>query len=151
METNGTDSINCEEISNSENNIILSPSPLPLSLSPSLPLLSPSLPLLSPSLLSPLSSLPSPSQYIQGDLDLQIILFPTRTLCHHRTIHHDRSAAALGGDMRMMVLLVVIMFELTGGLSYIVYTVLISKWVGNLGNPQPIYLSAERPLWVLYN
>ena len=44
------------------------------------------------------------------------------------------AAAALGGVTRMTVSLVVIMFELTGGLSYIVpimVAVLVSKWVGD--------------------
>ena len=44
------------------------------------------------------------------------------------------AAAALGGVTRMIVSLVVIMFELTGGLTYIVpimVAVLISKWVGD--------------------
>ena len=44
------------------------------------------------------------------------------------------AAAALGGVTRMTVSLVVIMFELTGGLSYIVpimVAVMISKWVGD--------------------
>lgn len=44
------------------------------------------------------------------------------------------AAAALGGVTRMTVSLVVIMFELTGGLNYIVpimVAVMISKWVGD--------------------
>ena len=44
------------------------------------------------------------------------------------------AAAALGGVTRMTVSLVVIMFELTGGLTYIVpimVAVMISKWVGD--------------------
>ena len=44
------------------------------------------------------------------------------------------AAAALGGVTRMTVSLVVIMFELTGRLSYIVpimVAVLVSKWVGD--------------------
>ncbi|CEM07994.1 unnamed protein product [Vitrella brassicaformis CCMP3155] len=44
------------------------------------------------------------------------------------------AAAMLGGVTRMTISLVVIMFELTGGLSYIVpfmISVMISKWVGD--------------------
>ena len=44
------------------------------------------------------------------------------------------AAAALGGVTRMTVSLIVIMFELTGGLTYIVpimVAVMISKWIGD--------------------
>ena len=44
------------------------------------------------------------------------------------------AAATLGGVTRMTVSLIVIMFELTGGLTYIVpimVAVMISKWVGD--------------------
>ncbi|WAQ98462.1 CLCN3-like protein [Mya arenaria] len=52
------------------------------------------------------------------------------------------AAAALGGVTRMTVSLVVIMFELTGGLQYIVplmLAVLASKWVGDALGRQGIY------------
>ena len=53
------------------------------------------------------------------------------------------SAAALGGVTRMTLSLVVIIFELTGGLEYLVpvmLAVLISKWVGEwIGNQESIY------------
>ncbi|XP_013388633.2 H(+)/Cl(-) exchange transporter 3 isoform X1 [Lingula anatina] len=52
------------------------------------------------------------------------------------------AAAALGGVTRMTVSLVVIMFELTGGLQYIVplmVTVMTSKWVGDAFIKQGIY------------
>lgn len=44
------------------------------------------------------------------------------------------AAAALGGVTRMTVSLIVIMFELTGGLTYIVpimVAVMVSKWIGD--------------------
>eukprot|EP00055_Hartaetosiga_balthica_P016283 m.102157 g.102157 ORF g.102157 m.102157 type:complete len:828 (-) comp9074_c0_seq3:1928-4411(-) len=52
------------------------------------------------------------------------------------------AAAALGGVTRMTVSLVVIMFELTGGLTYILplmLAILISKWVGDAFNKEGIY------------
>ncbi|XP_060598222.1 H(+)/Cl(-) exchange transporter 3-like [Ruditapes philippinarum] len=52
------------------------------------------------------------------------------------------AAAALGGVTRMTVSLVVIMFELTGGLQYIVPLMLAtmaSKWVGDALGKQGIY------------
>eukprot|EP01062_Namystynia_karyoxenos_P001246 TRINITY_DN1042_c0_g1_i1.p1 TRINITY_DN1042_c0_g1~~TRINITY_DN1042_c0_g1_i1.p1 ORF type:complete len:925 (+),score=245.33 TRINITY_DN1042_c0_g1_i1:94-2775(+) len=53
------------------------------------------------------------------------------------------AAAVLGGVTRMTLSLVVIMFELTGGLEYLVpvmLAVLISKWVGEwVGTPDSIY------------
>eukprot|EP00761_Pharyngomonas_kirbyi_P006646 gb/GECH01006654.1/.p1 GENE.gb/GECH01006654.1/~~gb/GECH01006654.1/.p1 ORF type:complete len:944 (+),score=219.26 gb/GECH01006654.1/:1-2832(+) len=51
-------------------------------------------------------------------------------------------AAVLGGVTRVTVSLVVIMFELTGGLEYvtpIMLTVLISKWVGDAFGKESIY------------
>ena len=53
------------------------------------------------------------------------------------------AAAALGGVTRMTVSLVMIMFELTGGLSYIVpimVAVLVSKWVGDTIIKDGMYL-----------
>ncbi|EGD78813.1 H(+)/Cl(-) exchange transporter 3 [Salpingoeca rosetta] len=52
------------------------------------------------------------------------------------------AAATLGGVTRMTVSLVVIMFELTGGLTYILplmLAVMISKWVGDAFNRDGIY------------
>ncbi|KAK6975803.1 H(+)/Cl(-) exchange transporter 3-like isoform X1, partial [Biomphalaria glabrata] len=52
------------------------------------------------------------------------------------------AAAALGGVTRMTISLVVIMFELTGGLEYIVpmmVAVMTSKWVGDAFNRDSIY------------
>lgn len=52
------------------------------------------------------------------------------------------AAAALGGVTRMTVSLVVIMFELTGGLQYIVplmAAVMTSKWVGDAFGKEGIY------------
>ncbi|XP_039248627.1 H(+)/Cl(-) exchange transporter 4-like [Styela clava] len=52
------------------------------------------------------------------------------------------AAAALGGVTRMTVSLVVIMFELTGGLQYIVplmAAVLTSKWIGDAFGKEGIY------------
>ena len=52
------------------------------------------------------------------------------------------AAAALGGVTQMTVSLVVIMFELTGGLNYIVpimVAVMISKWVGDAFISDGIY------------
>ncbi len=49
------------------------------------------------------------------------------------------SAAVLGGVSRMTVSLAVIMFELTGGLEYILpvmIAVIISKWVGDAFGPE---------------
>lgn len=52
------------------------------------------------------------------------------------------AAATLGGVTRMTVSLVVIMFELTGGLVYIVplmVAVMVSKWVGDAFSKEGIY------------
>lgn len=52
------------------------------------------------------------------------------------------AAAVLGGVTRMTVSLVVIMFELTGGLEYvlpIMVAVIISKWVGDAVEREGIY------------
>ncbi|KAJ3322054.1 hypothetical protein HDV06_003655 [Boothiomyces sp. JEL0866] len=52
------------------------------------------------------------------------------------------AAAALGGVTRMTVSLVVIMFELTGALSYvlpIMMTVVIAKWIGDTYGEESIY------------
>ncbi|KAK3068612.1 hypothetical protein LTS18_000592 [Coniosporium uncinatum] len=54
------------------------------------------------------------------------------------------AASALGGATRMTVSIVVIMFELTGALTYvlpIMISVLISKWVGDALNARGIYES----------
>jgi chloride channel 3/4/5 len=54
------------------------------------------------------------------------------------------AAAALGGATRMTVSIVVIMFELTGALTYvlpIMIAVMISKWVGDAISPKGIYES----------
>ena len=52
------------------------------------------------------------------------------------------AAFALGGVTRMTVSLVVIMFELTGALTYvlpIMISVMVSKWVGDIFGKQGIY------------
>eukprot|EP00127_Corallochytrium_limacisporum_P004427 Clim_evm5s162 gene=Clim_evmTU5s162 len=52
------------------------------------------------------------------------------------------AAAALGGVTRMTVSLVVIMFELTGGLTYVVpvmIAVMVSKWIGDATGYDGIY------------
>ncbi|XP_047126233.1 H(+)/Cl(-) exchange transporter 5 isoform X1 [Hydra vulgaris] len=52
------------------------------------------------------------------------------------------AAATLGGVTRMTVSLVVIMFELTGGLTYIVplmVSIMVSKWVGDALGTEGIY------------
>ncbi|KAF2875160.1 chloride channel [Massariosphaeria phaeospora] len=54
------------------------------------------------------------------------------------------AASALGGVTRMTVSIVVIMFELTGALTYvlpIMVAVMISKWVGDAISPRGIYES----------
>lgn len=54
------------------------------------------------------------------------------------------AAAALGGATRMTVSIVVIMFELTGALTYvlpIMIAVMISKWIGDSISPKGIYES----------
>jgi chloride channel 3/4/5 len=59
------------------------------------------------------------------------------------------AASALGGATRMTVSIVVIMFELTGALTYvlpIMIAVMISKWVGDAIAPRGIYES-----WIHFN
>ncbi|EPQ64417.1 Bgt-2546 [Blumeria graminis f. sp. tritici] len=59
------------------------------------------------------------------------------------------AAAALGGVTRMTVSIVVIMFELTGALSYvlpIMIAVMLSKWVGDAFGKRGIYES-----WIHFN
>jgi chloride channel 3/4/5 len=59
------------------------------------------------------------------------------------------AASALGGATRMTVSIVVIMFELTGALTYvlpIMIAVMISKWVGDAISPRGIYES-----WIQFN
>ena len=59
------------------------------------------------------------------------------------------AAAALGGVTRMTVSIVVIMFELTGALTYvlpIMIAVMISKWVGDAFGKRGIYES-----WINFN
>ncbi|KAF2714616.1 chloride channel protein 3 [Pleomassaria siparia CBS 279.74] len=54
------------------------------------------------------------------------------------------AASALGGATRMTVSIVVIMFELTGALTYvlpIMIAVMLSKWVGDAISPRGIYES----------
>lgn len=60
--------------------------------------------------------------------------------CLHPGVYAIVGAAAmLGGVTRMTISLVVIMFELTGGMSYVVpfmVAVMVAKWVGDaLGEP----------------
>ncbi|KAF2736207.1 hypothetical protein EJ04DRAFT_575525 [Polyplosphaeria fusca] len=59
------------------------------------------------------------------------------------------AASALAGATRMTVSIVVIMFELTGALTYvlpIMIAVMISKWVGDAISPRGIYES-----WIHFN
>ncbi|EON64378.1 hypothetical protein W97_03609 [Coniosporium apollinis CBS 100218] len=59
------------------------------------------------------------------------------------------AASALGGATRLTVSIVVIMFELTGALTYvlpIMIAVMISKWVGDAISPRGIYES-----WIHFN
>src|SRR5438045_3716283 len=59
------------------------------------------------------------------------------------------AAAALGGVTRMTVSIVVIMFELTGALTYvlpIMVAVMVSKWVGDAFGKRGIYES-----WIHFN
>ena len=59
------------------------------------------------------------------------------------------AASALAGVTRMTVSIVVIMFELTGALTYvlpIMIAVMLSKWVGDAISPQGIYES-----WIHFN
>lgn len=59
------------------------------------------------------------------------------------------AASALGGATRMTVSIVVIMFELTGALPYvlpIMIAVMISKWVGDAISPSSIYEA-----WIRFN
>ncbi|KAH6668721.1 chloride channel-like protein 3 [Halenospora varia] len=59
------------------------------------------------------------------------------------------AAAALGGVTRMTVSIVVIMFELTGALTYvlpIMIAVMISKWIGDAFGKRGIYES-----WIHFN
>jgi chloride channel 3/4/5 len=59
------------------------------------------------------------------------------------------AASALGGATRMTVSIVVIMFELTGALTYvlpIMIAVMISKWVGDALEPRGIYEA-----WIQFN
>ncbi|KAF2763545.1 hypothetical protein EJ05DRAFT_472443 [Pseudovirgaria hyperparasitica] len=54
------------------------------------------------------------------------------------------AASALGGATRMTVSIVVIMFELTGALTYvlpIMIAVMLSKWIGDAISPKGIYES----------
>jgi chloride channel 3/4/5 len=54
------------------------------------------------------------------------------------------AASALAGTTRMTVSIVVIMFELTGALTYvlpIMIAVMISKWIGDAISPRGIYES----------
>lgn len=59
------------------------------------------------------------------------------------------AASALAGTTRMTVSIVVIMFELTGALTYvlpIMIAVMISKWIGDAISPRGIYES-----WIAFN
>lgn len=59
------------------------------------------------------------------------------------------AASALAGTTRMTVSIVVIMFELTGALTYvlpIMIAVMISKWIGDAISPRGIYES-----WIRFN
>ncbi len=59
------------------------------------------------------------------------------------------AASALGGVTRMTVSIVVIMFELTGALTYvlpIMIAVMVSKWIGDAFGKQGIYES-----WIHFN
>ncbi|KAF2270170.1 hypothetical protein CC78DRAFT_507834 [Lojkania enalia] len=59
------------------------------------------------------------------------------------------AASALAGATRMTVSIVVIMFELTGALTYvlpIMIAVMISKWIGDAISPRGIYES-----WIHFN
>lgn len=59
------------------------------------------------------------------------------------------AAAALAGVTRMTVSIVVIMFELTGALTYvlpIMIAVMLSKWIGDVFSRHGIYES-----WILFN
>jgi chloride channel 3/4/5 len=59
------------------------------------------------------------------------------------------AASALAGTTRMTVSIVVIMFELTGALTYvlpIMIAVMISKWIGDALSPRGIYES-----WIHFN
>ena len=59
------------------------------------------------------------------------------------------AAAALGGVTRMTVSIVVIMFELTGALTYvlpIMIAVMLSKWIGDIFGKRGIYES-----WIRFN
>ncbi|CAO2651697.1 Nn.00g042670.m01.CDS01 [Neocucurbitaria sp. VM-36] len=59
------------------------------------------------------------------------------------------AASALAGTTRMTVSIVVIMFELTGALTYvlpIMIAVMISKWIGDAISPRGIYES-----WIHFN
>ncbi|GME61458.1 Cystathionine beta-synthase core [Neofusicoccum parvum] len=59
------------------------------------------------------------------------------------------AASAIGGATRMTVSIVVIMFELTGALTYvlpIMIAVMISKWVGDAISPRGIYEA-----WIHFN
>jgi len=59
------------------------------------------------------------------------------------------AASALGGATRMTVSIVVIMFELTGALTYvlpIMIAVMLSKWVGDAIEPKGIYEA-----WIHFN
>lgn len=59
------------------------------------------------------------------------------------------AASALGGATRMTVSIVVIMFELTGALTYvlpIMIAVMISKWIGDAISPRGIYEA-----WIHFN
>ena len=59
------------------------------------------------------------------------------------------AAAALAGVTRMTVSIVVIMFELTGALTYvlpIMVAVMLSKWIGDVFSRHGIYES-----WILFN
>ncbi|KAI9734338.1 MAG: hypothetical protein M1834_002444 [Cirrosporium novae-zelandiae] len=59
------------------------------------------------------------------------------------------AASALGGVTRMTVSIVVIMFELTGALPYvlpIMISIMIAKWTGDAFNPRGIYES-----WIQFN
>eukprot|EP00053_Salpingoeca_punica_P016717 m.158874 g.158874 ORF g.158874 m.158874 type:complete len:921 (+) comp17030_c0_seq3:221-2983(+) len=83
--------------------------------------------------------------FARNNADLKIIAesCPTLQTCVQPGLYAMVGAAAsLGGLMRMTVALVVIMFEVTGGLTYILpfmTAAVVSKWVGDWLHHEGIY------------
>ena len=81
--------------------------------------------------------------YLNRDSTFLTDICPDKSVCTLTGLYAMvGSAAVLSGVTRMTVSLVVIMFELTGGITYIVpimVAVMIAKWIGDFITPHGIY------------